>query len=348
MRRKFALPDIKIAIYIFVLLALINSVILIINIKNNARERGRSNTKNQIQSFLNTPAPDFAAQTFDNTKIVLSKFSKNVTILRFSNFYYEDLPYLLFLEYLSKKYSNIGVRLIFINTLGKHDYESVNNLVRLSSPIIEDDGIIYSLYNASTHETIIIGKDHKIKFKYPKPDNRMIFNQVLEILGRNPETNNYYLTEQLQNSIKNISFININDDKPDSLLNVINGKKAIINISISSCFGCPEGNRVKALKYLSRHYDDGKTQVIYLLGDGNSCEIAKELSDKMELKTYKIVVGVIQRKNNSNDDDYFRLFQLNIDPRLVIFNENGKLVFLEKEGEANKINQDYLIKNIQW
>jgi hypothetical protein len=247
---------------------------------------------------------------------------------------------------LSSKYSADGVRVILINTLGKHDNESIGKIVRLNNPIIEDDGTISSLFKANIYDTIIIGKDQKIKFKYSRPDNRVIFNQVMTILGvrQNKSINSY--SKALLNSFNKIKFININSAQLESLSNVIIGKKAVINISISSCFGCPESKRVNTLKNLSKTVDDNII-LVYLFGEGNSKDIIKEVSERLELTLSNILVGVIQRDGNMTDDEYFDIFRLNVDPSLFVINEMGRLIFIEKEGEASKIDQNYLTKYLQ-
>ena len=333
--------------FVIICMVLVNFMIAVRNINEmNKRKKTRiiTNTKpNQINNIL---SPDIIAKTIDDKKIVLSQLKEKLIILRFSNFYYEDLPYLLFLDYVSKKYSNRGVKVILINTLGKHDYESVNKLIRLTCPIIKDDGSISFIFNANAYDTIIINEDRKIIFRYYRADNRMIFNQINRIFGNNNQFRKYP-KEQLENDIENISFLNIRDNNIALLKNIIKDKAAIINLSISSCPGCPESYRLKTLKKLSEYYNNDSMVLVCLFGDGNSIEMLKEYAEKMNLQSSNIILGIIKRDDRLTDEEYCRLFQFNVDPRLLIFKNKGKIVFMENEGEEPKINSDYIIKKLQ-
>jgi hypothetical protein len=96
--KKFPLPNVKYVIYILTFLIIINSVILFINLKKNQASKEKLDiSAYQTGDFLNNPAPDFEGRTFDNKLIRLYQYPNDIIIMRFSNFYFDDLPYLLFL-----------------------------------------------------------------------------------------------------------------------------------------------------------------------------------------------------------------------------------------------------------
>ncbi len=99
----------------------------------------------------------------------------NFTI-KFSKFYKNDLPDLVYLEHLAGKYRDKGVSLIFINSLGKHYKEAISKICSFSSPIIEDDGLILGLFNAMQEETILVDRNFTIKFM---SNIEYIFNKSL-------------------------------------------------------------------------------------------------------------------------------------------------------------------------
>lgn len=293
-------------------------------------------------SFYNSPSPDFNKKTVDGKDIRLSDFKENVIILRFSRFYLEELPYLLYLEHLSKRFKNDGVSLIFVNSSGKHYKESIEKFVHLSSPIIEDDGSISSSFKASPYETIIIGRDHRIKFKYSRADNQTIYNQVLRFAfeGKSPS---FLKDEELEGLIKRLSFKDVMDGKLMKVEDKLKGKSVILNLFISTCMGCPEGRRVRLIKEIAKKVGS-KVKILILFGRGNSEEMIREWKERMEFES-SVKVGVIE--GSFSEEDYLKIFCFDIDPRIMILDNDGKIIYTEKEGDERAMNSEFILRRMK-
>lgn len=303
--------------------------------------------RNQIINFVDqgftfdTPAPDFTMPTIGGSNITLSNLSGHVIILRFSRFYLSELPFLLYLEHLSQKFNN-DIKLVFINSLGKHEVEAIQEFVYISSPIIEDDGSLRSLFNAKPNETIIIGRDNKIKYKHVYANKKIIYNLVLRYAYEN-STPKIPSRESLSDLIKKLSFFNLKTEKSESLMEKLRGKTSLIILSISTCLTCPETSRMRILKELSAQIDTNKNQIIFLFGKGNNPKVLKDFIARMRLDKDSISVGIIEERGFSYSE-YYQIFQYDLDPRLLIFEKGGKLKFLEKKRDVGKISDINFLK----
>jgi hypothetical protein len=311
------------------------------------RESQFNRSYTEQKSFVyDLVSPDFKTKTFDGEKITLSDFSGNVIILRFSRFYLEDLPHLLYLEHLAKRFQSVGVTLLFINTLGKHEAEAINKIVSFSTPIIEDDGTISSLFKTSPHELIIIGRDFRLKFKHIHPENRTIYNQVIKFAFQDskPPPSLNLNNDELANLVKNIIFRNVKNNNIENLGEFIESEGAVVALFVSVCIGCPETKKIWLMKEIS-----GRTNLkeILLFGRGNSFEIIKEFSERTGLSMYPITVGVIENEGVLTKDEYFQIYQFNLDPRILIFDAQGRTTYVEKIADERLMDMDFLLKRIQ-
>lgn len=331
-------------------LLLINLVLGIYNFSSINKEKAKIPEREPIyssfsqneESFYNLPSPDFSKKSVNGKEIRLSSLKGNVIILRFSRFYLEELPYLLYLEHLAKRFKKDGVSLIFINSLGKHYGDSIEKFVHLGSPIIEDDGSISSSFKASPFETIIIGRDFRIKFKYGRADNRTIYNQLIRFAFNDKEPQ-LPKDEEIGALIRSLSFKEVKGGKSLRVEDEIKGKSTILNLFISTCMGCPEGRRVALLKEIAKKIGS-KGKVLILFGRGNGFDMIKEWTERMELDE-PISVGVIE--GNSLDHNYLKIFRYEIDPRILVFGREGEIVYAEKEGDERMISPEFLLEKLK-
>lgn len=331
------------------ILLLINLVLGIYNFTSMRKERSKTSESEPLvplsskndESFYNAPSPDFDKKTVNGKEICLSNLKGNLIILRFSRFYLEELPYLLYLEHLAKRFKKDGVSLIFINSLGKHYKDSIEKFVHLDSPVIEDDGSISSSFKASPFETIIIGRDFRIKFKYGRADNRTTYNQVIRFAFNDKEPP-LSKEEEIGALIRSLSFKEVRSGKLVKVEDEIKGKSTILNLFISTCMGCPEGRRISLLKEIAKNIGS-KGKVLILFGRGNGFEMIKDWAERMEIDD-SISVGVIE--GSSSEDDYLKIFRFEIDPRIFIFGD-GKIVYSEKEGDERMISLEFLVRKLK-
>ena len=327
------------------ILLLLNLVLGIYNFTSVRSEKGKSSKEKlppSDESFYNSPAPDFAKDSVDGKRIRLSSLKGNVIILRFSRFYLEELPYLLYLEHLAKRFKEYGVSLIFINSLGKHYKESIEKFVHLDSPVIEDDGSISSSFKSNPYETVIIGRDFKIKFKYGMFDKRTIYNQFIRFAfeDKSPPV---LKDDEIESLIKSLSFKDVRSGKIKRIGDFVRGKSTVLNLFISTCMGCPEGRRISLLKEVGK-LSGSKGEVLILFGKGNGSEMIRDWAERIGIDE-SISIGVIE--GSDFDDDYLKVFRFEIDPRIFIFDREGKIVYSEEEGDERFISPEFLMERMR-
>jgi len=336
-------------LYILIgILLLLNLVLGIYNFTSVRSEKGKSSKEklsplsSPDESFYNSPAPDFAKDSVDGKRIRLSSLKGNVIILRFSRFYLEELPYLLYLEHLAKRFKEYGVSLIFINSLGKHYKESIEKFVHLDSPVIEDDGSISSSFKSNPYETVIIGRDFKIKFKYGMFDKRTIYNQFIRFAfeDKSPPV---LKDDEIESLIKSLSFKDVRSGKIERIGDFVRGKSTVLNLFISTCMGCPEGRRISLLKEVGK-LSGSKGEVLILFGKGNGSEMIRDWAERMDLDE-SISIGVIQVSDFN--DNYLKIFRFEIDPRIFIFDREGKIVYSEREGDERFMSPEFLMERMR-
>lgn len=337
--KKFLFP-------IFIILVIGNIILIILNINYLRTKKTQSNYPfSQIlrQEFYNSPCPDINMVNIQGKKIRLFDLKGDVILVRFTGFQNPELPYLHYLEHLYKSFEYEGMHLFFIYHKGRENSELIKEFISLSVPIIEDDGSISSEFSSRANDTIIIGRDFKIKFKSNQWNNRAIFNQSVRLLYENEDFRFINLSDiELGSLIKRISYLNIKNNEMENLELKINKKPSIINIFISTCFSCKEHARVRLMKDLSPKY---KGEIVFLFGRGNYFDSVKQFSERFELEHF--IVGIIQPGEDLYEEDYYRIFKFDVDPRIIILGENGEISYKEELKDQRKINSDFLLKKIK-
>ncbi len=286
--------------------------------------------------FYNLLCPEVDLFTSTGKQIILSDLVGDVIVLRFTRFHSRDIPYLIYLQHLCETYANKGLHLFFIHILGK---TGINPSHSFSVPIIEDDGYVSGVFNARLNDLIIISKDFRIKFKNNQASNRIIYNQVIKFLyeGSSPS---FPSEKELSFLMKKVTFKNIKNEQIENISDVIENKKAIINLFISSCFNCPESNRIKLLLDLAHQKKDTNSEVLLLFGKGNDFNHIKKFAYENNL--LNLIVGVIQSSEVLADHEYHGIFKLDVDPRLFVFDEDSHLLLIENLHNTGKINLDHI------
>jgi hypothetical protein len=111
---------------------------------------------------------------------------------------------------------------------------------------------------------------------------------------------------------------------------------------VSPCFDCKEHRKIQLMKEIAIEKNLNKEQLILLFGRGNGFDLIKRLSDRNELSRY-LTVGIIQEFSELSEEEYYQIFELDVDPRIFIFKEN-EIIFSEKLTDRNKINLDFFSK----
>ncbi len=107
--------------------------------------------------------------------------------------------------------------------------------------------------------------------------------------------------------------------------------------------GCPEGRRVALLKEIAKNIGS-KGKVLILFGKGNRLEMIKDWAERMELDE-SISVGVIE--GSFHDNNYLKIFRFEIDPRLIVIDNEGKIVYSQKEGDSQFMTSKFLLRRLR-
>jgi len=196
MRKENKLLRINIIIALLIMLVAINIILylkkansLSPEMKSDLSDSSILNEKRPSEYYnLQCPKIDFFSTT--GRKISIKEFTGDVIIIRFTRFDLRDLPYLLYLEHLYESLKKEGIHLLFIQLIGKKYSETGYELIPFDTPIIEDDGFISSTFQSGLYDTIIIGRDFRIKFKDKLIDNKTIYNLVLRFIYGDKKSNN--------------------------------------------------------------------------------------------------------------------------------------------------------------
>jgi hypothetical protein len=274
--------------------------------------------------YYDLACPDIDLVTTENKIFRLREFSGEVIILRFTRFHPQDIPYLIYLEHLYNVFKREGIHLFFIQLLGKKISENTNEKVIFSVPIVQDDGFIASAFQAELNDTIIIGRDLRIKFKNNQAINRIIYNQTLRNLLSDSRSLPSPKEAELESLLRKISYKNIKNEKIEHLKDVMNNGPSIINIFISLCFSCPEQGRIGLIKDIASKTRKDDLKAFLLFGKGNAFSIVREFFDGNNFSP-NLTGGIILNTDNFLEEDYYKILRLDVDPRLFIFNNKGKL-----------------------
>jgi len=302
----------------------------------------RQPIQNIHPDFYNSPCPEVSRYSISGEKINLRDLAGKVIIIRFSRFYRQDLPNLIYLQHLADKYRDQGVFLIFIDSIGKYDEDGVSKIVNLHFPIIEDDGYLRGLFNAYPEDTIIVDRDFTLKFKYQLASKPLIYNEVMK-WAFSHQLPPLISEKELAQIIQNISFYDVLNEKRERVRQIRN-KRILLTLFTSACTGCQETSRVLLLKEVARKLDSDKVKILLLFGKGNNAEAIRQYAILNEWDEFPFTVGVIEDSKDLSKREYYQLFQFDTDPRTFIIDSAGKLLFLETRKMSKMINLDYLKK----
>ncbi|MFQ6082477.1 MAG: peroxiredoxin family protein [Candidatus Aminicenantia bacterium] len=265
---------------------------------------GISQLNQNIQSdFYNFPCPDITKYTIKGEEIQFSDLAGNVIILRFSRFYRQDLPNLVYLQHLANKYRDQGVSLIFINSLGKHDNEAINKIVNLTAPILEDEGSISALFNAQPEETIIVDRNFTIKFKHRLVKKAVIYNEVIKWTYADQPRPISISEDELAKIIQNLTFYDVLN-KERKRVDQIKEKGLLLTLFTSTCTGCEEITRIQLLKEITPKVDLRKVEILLLFGKGNNPRAIRQYAILNEWDEFPITIGVIEDSKDLSDREY--------------------------------------------
>ncbi|MCP2519679.1 hypothetical protein NLB65_01240 [Candidatus Aminicenantes bacterium AC-335-B20] len=181
-----------------------------------------STDKEEQISFYNQKCPNIIITDIQGKKIPLSSLIGSVIILKFTKFYFEELPSILYLEHLLGKFKNCGLH-VFLIYSSKFLHQNFSlSFIKTSLPILKGDSFVISKFNAKINDTIIIGKDFRIKFKSNIARNQTIYHIVSRLLGNNkPQSSQFLSKENYEKLIKRVTFLSLKNKNIEIVGNLI-------------------------------------------------------------------------------------------------------------------------------
>jgi len=243
---------------------------------------------------------------------------------------------------LVNKYQDQGLSLFFINSLGKHDKEAVEKIVNLSAPIIEDDANLSGLFNAYPEDTIIVDRDFTIKFKYHLASKALIFNEAMKWTFTQQLSPVSTFPYELEKILQNLTFYDVLSEKRKRMDQI--RKKILLTLFTSTCTGCEENTRIQVMKEIAKRLDSDKVKTLFLFGKGNNSNAIRQYAILNDWNEFPFTIGVIEDSKNLSEKDYYKIFQLDTDPRTFIIDSTGELLFVETQRTTKLVNFEHLKK----
>jgi len=295
--------------------------------------------------FYNTLCPEITMTTTDGNVIHLDDMIGNVIIIKFSRFYKKDLSSLVYLDHMFNKFKKYGVYLFFVHSYGEYDENKIRKICHLYAPVVNDFGRISYSLNSAPDDIIIIGRDFRIKFKLSTSinfDKPLVYREVLKWISNETSFQSLEDSPEFFSKMNYIFYEDVFKNKEYNLANQIRRKKTILTLYTSICAGCDEGLRIELLKEFTLRNKDNN--VIILFGKGNNKYVIKQFAYLNNWNEYPFSIGVIKPIASDVEEDYYSLFNLEVDPRTFIINKNGKVIFAESLRNSKKLNPEFLKK----
>ncbi len=327
---------------------LILNIILIFNYLLDKKKNKRLTTANYGNLLLNSGdlktrenhydsyCPDIAIRTSLGETINLRSLAGQVIVFKFTGFYQDEMPELIYLDHLGDYYKKAGVNLIFVYLQRRSGPPSYERRPGFIAPVVNDDGFISSQFNASLGDAVIVGKDFKIKFKYDNISNDIVYDQLIRNLlnGDSPRIKDEN-GQELADLIGRIIYKDILTGEIENIRKESQDRAVIIDSFVTTCFVCPEKTRLSMLKELSEaHTTDDRVLIIILFGHGNNEESIIQYMNNWELRGRNIRVGIVQFPSRDQKEEYYSLFRLDYEDRLMILDRDESVTYIERHGDA--------------
>jgi hypothetical protein len=141
-----------------------------------------------------------------------------------------------------------------------------------------------------------------------------------------------------------ITYLNVETEQIETIGEATKNRNSVINLFVAPCFGCPAHSRIDLLKDVSSDPDIDKNQLILLFGRGNDIGLIHRYIQENGLSN--LTVGIIESVDRTSDDEYYRIFRLDIDPCLYICSEKGEIVFVEEIKNQREITKTFVLEKL--
>jgi hypothetical protein len=287
------------------------------------------------KQFYDQLCPDIEFVDSNRLPIRLSDYVGSVIIIKFSRFYKNELPELVFLNYLADKYASEKVKLFIINGLGGMDINKVNDYAHFSCPLIIDNGDIVRAFDAMPSDLIIINKEHRVKFKLATNDRNIIHREILR-WSKGDIVSNKNIDIKLSDLL-DIKYVDAITLKPEFIFKC-NGKRRVIVMFPALCATCSESLIINSIIDLMNDPNvDSNTEYLVIFGAGNTAKGVAEYVQSILFDKSRMAFGLIAKSKNI--PRYYDLFESNNGARVYLLSEANVLIHEGTIGSKSDIDQ---------
>lgn len=277
--------------------------------------------------------------TIENQRIRLSNLIGQVILMRFSDFAKSDWSALIYLNHIQEKFKSSGLQVIYVKTQSSWQDPKLHNPLYFK-PLVESDGLLENIFNGKAGDTILVDRNFNIRFKLNNLSNYFLYSQVYKFLFEDKPVSQGLEDREIARLLMSYDFIDIENGRKEKIKEAIENKRAIIMLFISQCFHCEEHKRITLLREMARIAKTGAL-VMLLFGEGNDLDSIEAFAKRN--KIFGVMkIGIIQTTGESSRTEYHQLFDFEVDPRIIIYDEKAEPVFIENRENRKLVNPDYL------
>ena len=293
-------------------------------------------------------APAFVLKDLQGKEHNTEELKGKTALLIFCNIENEkSLLETYYYKLLLGKYQDKGL-LVWIVSNAKNNLIA-KDLDRAYAPILvlkDEDGKITKKYcdkRVGKFQAFIVGADRVVKFRdydLPNVAVKMMIEKFL-LAGEKTVSKNEFVVNE------NLPFFEYYDVKKDSIrkLGDFIGKPVFLTLFSANCPICKEHKRLALMQETYQKYSPNGLKVILIYGKDNPLDIIRDYATKNKLY---FDVGV-RKIEPDKIGDYYQSYDLEVDPKSIIINSEGKVVFVEgtKDNEENmkKVLEDLFVKH---
>lgn len=132
-------------------------------------------------------------------------------------------------------------------------------------------------------------------------------------------------------------YFDLKTKKDESLDNFLGRNQAVILLMSAYCPSCPVHRKMLIIKEIAEEYGS-KVKCMILFGQGNDPGAIAEFMGMNQMPG--VGFGVLEQK--SMGESYYRMFDFDIDPRIIILDRNGQCSYQESARDAGRIGIEVL------
>lgn len=300
-RHLLGLSVLLLAVNLFILCLLIDRM-------QSSKGRGDESLGQELESDIargssrpnsyNVYCPAIDLPIIGGPLVNLAEYVGSPILIRFTRMDIREVPHLVFLENVYQKYSKLGLKMFLIIDSRNIRIQDGDYQAGLTIPMVEDQGAIASVFRAYPEETVLVGRDFRIKLKSNELSDNVVYRQLVRFafgevipVGNSPDLG------KLWELIRDVRFKNVFSGKIETVKDRLGAEPLLLSLFISACFTCSESKLLTSLKDLA--VEKRGTKLLILFARGNNINVLREYFISHRLN--EIEVGLIEDCSQSKE-----------------------------------------------